>query len=570
MKTTMEIKQHLQKAEEIMSSVSVAGEIVENLQSKNAEAVKVVQKNEMIKVPFVGDFSAGKSSLLNAFMGIDYLPTNLTPETAVAYEVYYDANEHLVIVHGDGKIENMESKEVKGLKLTPNDMVKVYINNPKIKELNERGIVLVDMPGIDSGIEAHNNAILKYIQDGTVFIIVADAEQGTLRNSALSFIRELKQYGLGASVLINKSDKKPSDDMQNNIYPHIKDQANRYIGDGTFVGITSASSGEIQDVAEALNRIDVEKTVKQRCMPVINGYISECAAAIQNRISIINTDKDKYADEVKRLKAGRDEAIEKLKTQDENVQSVEGSAQDILDDVRKALNNSSLNLANLLFSNGNDMNQFNAELVNIVRPVLINSFKREMTEYSNAIGEAVQGFAVEVNSILNDKNNKALDTAKELAGNIFGGLALENMIKAGIEKLMVRWAEKKGMVALLSVISKVVGPLVTILVNFIPDLLSIIFGKSKEEKIEEIRSKLTTMVFGKIVDNLRPEIENMLKQQRNDAKNSAAELINEEIRNFDIAIAQAEMEQTKNAEEREKETQTLVVAMQKLQELYIA
>ena len=56
----------------------------------------------------------------------------------------------------------------------------------------------------------------------------------------------------------------------------------------------------------------------------------------------------------------------------------------------------------------------------------------------------------------------------------------------------------------------------------------------------------------------------------NDAKNSAAELINEEIRNFDIAIAQAEMEQTKNAEEREKETQTLVVAMQKLQELYIA
>ena len=42
-----------------------------------------------IKVPFVGDFNAGKSSLINSFLGIELLPTNILPETAVSYELYY-------------------------------------------------------------------------------------------------------------------------------------------------------------------------------------------------------------------------------------------------------------------------------------------------------------------------------------------------------------------------------------------------------------------------------------------------------------------------------------------------
>ena len=208
-----DFNQRIQKADELVTSVLPTGEVLNDLSLKKDEASKTLERNKEVKIPFIGDFSAGKSSLLNAFMGVDLLPTNLTPETAVSYQLYYDTREHLVIVRGDGSTEEAPVDAIKSLKLTPNDMVNVYVNNDKIRELNARGIVLVDMPGIDSGIEAHNNAITKYLQEGTIFVIVADAEQGTLRNSAISFIREIKQYSLSAAVLINKADKKSQSDI---------------------------------------------------------------------------------------------------------------------------------------------------------------------------------------------------------------------------------------------------------------------------------------------------------------------------------------------------------------------
>ena len=49
-----------------------------------------IQSDAFVKVPFVGDFSAGKSSLINAFLGRqELLPTDITPETAVSYELWY-------------------------------------------------------------------------------------------------------------------------------------------------------------------------------------------------------------------------------------------------------------------------------------------------------------------------------------------------------------------------------------------------------------------------------------------------------------------------------------------------
>ena len=565
-----DFNQRIQKADELVTSVLPTGEILNDLSLKKDEASKTLERNKEVKIPFIGDFSAGKSSLLNAFMGVDLLPTNLTPETAVSYQLYYDTREHLVIVRGDGSTEEAPVDAIKSLKLTPNDMVNVYVNNDKIRELNARGIVLVDMPGIDSGIEAHNNAITKYLQEGTIFVIVADAEQGTLRNSAISFIREIKQYSLSAAVLINKADKKSQSDMQQNILPHITDQAKRYIGEGTFVGVTSASTKETGAVSIILNDVDVESAIKQRCSGAVNGYINDDITAVQTRITIINTGKDEYAEKLEQLKNGRDKALRKLKELDENAQPVADSAQDILDDVSNALNARSSSLANLLFSSNNNMNMFNAELLNIIRPVMLNAFKRELTEYSTVIGGAVQGFAVDVNDILADKNNKTLDYAKEMAGNMFGGKALENMLNAGMKKLMERWAEKKGLVTLLGYLSKVIGPIATIIVNLIPDILSLIFGKSREEKVEEIRAKLSSGVFDRIVEGLRPQVEQMLAEQRTNAMSEAEKLVNEEIKNFDAAIEQAQNEQEKNAQEREVETGKLVQTVQELQALLIA
>ena len=59
-------------------------ESVQKAEAEKNELVAQLHKDSCIKVPFVGDFNSGKSSLINAMLGIDLLPTNILPETAVS------------------------------------------------------------------------------------------------------------------------------------------------------------------------------------------------------------------------------------------------------------------------------------------------------------------------------------------------------------------------------------------------------------------------------------------------------------------------------------------------------
>ncbi len=47
-----------------------------------------IQKQQLV-IPIVGNFSAGKSTLLNRFLEKSVLPTAITPETSLATELHY-------------------------------------------------------------------------------------------------------------------------------------------------------------------------------------------------------------------------------------------------------------------------------------------------------------------------------------------------------------------------------------------------------------------------------------------------------------------------------------------------
>lgn len=76
MNTTLNYVSALNKAYSI-----VEGRLNEDASKKDGEEkdrlVTELDNEGFIKVPFVGDFSSGKSSLINAMMGRDLLPTNI-------------------------------------------------------------------------------------------------------------------------------------------------------------------------------------------------------------------------------------------------------------------------------------------------------------------------------------------------------------------------------------------------------------------------------------------------------------------------------------------------------------
>lgn len=539
---------------------------VQRLGANKDTLLAEMQNDAYIKVPFVGDFNAGKSSLLNSLMGVSILPTDVVPTTAVSYELYYSEVEKLDIYH-EGKFkETAPLSKISKLDVVPGDIVSVYINNDFIKQQNERGIVLVDMPGIDSGIEAHNNAILNYIREGSFFFLVSPAPQGTLRSVTLQFADELKKYNLQMAVVISKADHASESNLKS-VVEHITDQAKRLIGKNVDVCVTSSAENNNAGIVTILDKLDAEKFLKDKYYTEVAAFVNGIISELQMRAKLLLTNKDDYDAKINGLRREKENALMSLHEKSGSAQSLQSSADDILTDIRTALIEKSLYLANILVQSNNDSTVFNAELLNIIRPVLVNSFKREISEYQDVIGSSVMDFSVTVNKILQDEDNKLLSGANEVIGNLLGKEVVEAFLKKSLDKLMVQLAQYKGLSTLLKTLGKILGPLTTILINTIPDILRLIFGKSKDRKIADIQQKITSEMIGKLVEGLREPIENMLEDQRKSAYKEMESMIESEASKFDDNIKKIQEEQQADETVITAKVQTLQVAIGELEQL---
>lgn len=518
-----------------------------------------------VKVPFVGDFNAGKSSLINSFLGIDLLPTNILPETAVSYELYYSEQERLEIVDGGNVKETAPLSKVSELNLTPTNLVKVFVNNQKIKALNEKHVVIVDMPGIDSGVEAHNNAILNYVQDGTCFMLVTDAECGTLRATTLNFIDEVKKYGSDVYIAISKCDKKSSEEVDK-IKRTVEEVAEKYLGKKVPVAVTSAVDKNYSELEKILNSIDSEILIENRFKLPVTNYVNGFIVELQLQIKLLLSNESDYSGKLEKLWREKDDAIENVKKRASAAQSVSGSADDILQDITVALKSKSGYLATLLYQQV-DTNVFANEIMTVIRPVLVNSLKREVTEYGDVISGAVQEFTLNVDNIINDKDNDLLNGATEMVENLLGKDVLEGMLKKGLDKVAEKLVAYKGLSTLLKGFAKVLTPIITIVVNILPDLMRMIFGKSKENKINEIKLKFSTEVVYKIVESLRSSIEEIISSQRAEVDSNIQTLIEEETKKYNDNIQAILKQQNEEKEEREQKAASLTVKLESLIEL---
>lgn len=555
----------------VLSAVSIVGanvtnvEILAQIKLDADNLINRMTKDKFVKVPFVGDFSSGKSSLLNAYTGSDLLPTNILPETAVAYELYYAEDEKLEL-YSDGVLKETKNSlsQIKDFNVSPGDVVYVYINNEKIRSLNSRGIVLVDMPGIDSGIEAHNSTILNYIREGSVFMIFTDTEQATLRSSTISFIREIQQYGLSINVFLSKADKKPETEVQE-IRASVGKVVRSLISEDSVVGVTSSVEEKYgyKDVEAVLSKVDAEKIFAERYTGEVDAFISSVIAQFEMQIKLITSNAKDFDSLIEQLSKKKTEAISSLEGKASQAQSLEGSAEDILQDIRSALMGASQRLAMVAFSSKGDGKAFESELMSIIRPVLINSFKREMTEYQEVIGESMKDLSADLSSVISVSSTQGESLAKDVLEKLGGGNMVESLLQKGLSMLLAKLAGKKALTLLVSALH----PVITIVVSFLPDLISLIFGKSNEQKTAEVRDKIESQVIGRVIDGLRPNVEQMLMENRQEAYNEIKAEIENTIEQIDENIKSVMDEKLSSEAEISERVNKLALAVEELKKI---
>lgn len=480
-----------------ISSPYLLATALEQIKQEKENLLTELKDNSCIKVPIVGDFSAGKSSLLNSFIGrASLLPVDITPETAVAYELYYSADKEYVELYREGKkIDERPVDEIKKLNVKPGDIAKVFIASPKIQDLQNRGITLVDMPGIDSGIKEHNDAILHYITKGTAFILLVDVGQGSLRQSTLAFMTELSKYNLKLAVLISKVDKKPVSELKD-IKEYISFQAAKAIGCDIFVGCISAHNKDINDFVQYLVAIDSDKLISERFRARVIGYVNLQIACLATQLDLANVNLQNIEEKIGQLEEEKARIAERLATT-VAADKPEKSTQDILDDVSEELTVHSEEIAQMIV-NKESSDNIQALILNYIRPVIINSFKEEGEQYATSL-----------NTVVDDATKTLQDTLK-IEGNVIDNVidSFHDEIAGGLS------VAADFLINNPHIFAKALGYILMFFGDKVPELIRFLFGKSKESIVLEMIQKINSDINPKIIEQLRkPILELVIMQQ---------------------------------------------------------
>lgn len=456
----------------------LVGEAQDELKKKSEEFMAEVQDSQYIKVPLVGVFSAGKSSLLNVFtQKPGMLPVDSMPETAVAYELYYATNECVELYRNGNKVDTKPLQDIKMLKTEPGDIAKVYCTSETVKSLQEKGIILVDMPGIGSGIERHDAAIFNYIKEGTAFVLIVDAEQGSLRGSTLAFMHELSQYGMFPAVLVSKIDKKPEDDVKD-IVEYIRYQMTKLGNNNPFISTVCAVNNDLSGLNNFLDSLNAEALVTEKLSKKLKVIVNSVIEQIKIRVALRTQDIANVDEKIKNL----DEEIANVKAElpsSNDADTPEKSTQDILDNVTAALEAKATEIAQMIIDK-EDEEAIKSVIVSTVRMEIISSLKEESEQYSNALGSAVQQSVqdlakIEINTDFMEDFASILEVVTEYispfinAGGIWGNLA-------------------------------------KLLLPFLPKVINWLFGKSDAEVLIEVRNEVLSKCVNQVVEEIRPTI----------------------------------------------------------------
>ena len=515
----------------------LVGEATEEFKVKSEEFMNEVHDSQYIKVPLVGVFSAGKSSLLNVFtQKAGMLPVDTMPETAVAYELYYGQSECVELYRNGNKIDTKSLADIKLLDTKPGDIAKVYCTSEPIKQLQERGVILVDMPGIGSGIERHDAAIFNYIKSGTAFVLIVDAEQGSLRGSTLSFMHELSQYNMYPAVMVSKIDKKPESDV-NDIVEYIKYQMTKLGNTNPYVGKICAVNENLADFNSYINSLDSETIVAEKLgkkfKTIVNGVIDQLKIRIDLRTKdIANVDETlkKIDEEIANVK-------EELPANNSEADTPEKSTQDVLDNVRMALIAKSTDIAQMIINKDSEEN-IKSVIVSTVRAEIISSLKEESGQYSSALGSAVKDSVADLATIEVDT-----DFMSDFS-DIF------EVVNEYIELLLAAgglW-----------------GKIAAFLLPFLPDVLNWLFGKSDEEVLEEVKEQVTTQCVDQVIEGIRPTIYKItVDNQKRIQEKIQAELVSK-MEKVKEGLNEKKADANKSKEEVEAEIAKLNAAISKL------
>ena len=142
--------------EKIKLYLEVANYLGDERNKSILEGLLSRRQNQVFYMPVVGQFSAGKSKLINTLLEQSLLPTKTTETTALVTSIMYGSKQ-VVLEKIDGTLIEYPFEELKRLHQDEAERLKQgkYIQVQMEHELLKTGMIFIDTPGLNTVIDSH-------------------------------------------------------------------------------------------------------------------------------------------------------------------------------------------------------------------------------------------------------------------------------------------------------------------------------------------------------------------------------------------------------------------------------
>lgn len=164
----------------------------------------------------VGRFSRGKSTLMNAILGGEHLPTGIVPLTSVITTVRYGTRKQAVLNFNNSGLRRevplSELPEYVTQKGNPGNEKKLsYAEIELPVEILRRGFFFVDTPGLGSPIVENTLTTERFLPEADAFVLVTSFES-PLTDDEDRILRRIKNTNKKIYVVVNKQDTVNAED----------------------------------------------------------------------------------------------------------------------------------------------------------------------------------------------------------------------------------------------------------------------------------------------------------------------------------------------------------------------
>lgn len=493
-----------------------------NLQGLKDKYNSIESEEFPVIMGFLGEFSSGKSTLVNAILNNNILPAMEKPTSKNIVEIYFsDLEKPQYYLKLEDDLQEIDPSDFREYALGKKDG-KIILEHPKNALLDEN-IMIVDTPGLQSLDQSDEDITFGYLPFLDAAVICIDINFGSLTDSIVNFLNkeEVKPFLENIFFAITKAGDKnvnSIDKIKSNITKQVKtifdkksinskDVANKVFVIDSIDAINNDELDTYQNLSNALlynlknqkDKLVSEK--KEKEFYSLNDLAIKSLENIKNNMSL-------DVNEIDFKQKSLDKDLKKLNDEMENVDAKLSS---LMKNLQISLSNLPSRYKNLYAGNDN-ADEVNQNLINEIASITQDNIKSffEDLKISNLSPdiESIAGSAEVVDNISN---------GLKLAGNVAlfawlipGGGVAGNAAQGAGGAASVTGAKQAAKTTIRSRIAKYAKPISETIekINPVDQVVNLSSTLAKRKLIEKKLNNNINSYLSNLKNMLKSQIEN--------------------------------------------------------------